>query len=487
MRTGIAILAVAIASLASAAGLPVAGRSAVLRTDRSGIAGARVTLRDAAIVAPFPDPRLGPTRIVLNGGAGSGQCRAVFTTDPARWRELRRGGVVVGYRHGGGDASAPGVRSILLRSGRIELRARGSDWPCATGAPQRLPLEVTIRVGGTRWCAAFGGAVAENRAGRFRATEAEPPSTCDDVKDDFTVATLNVLHGLFCPAGTSNCRLTDRIDLAFQWIAARGCPDVVTLQEVSDGVAALLPAHLGTTCPFTYGLSLVRTFGVDDEAILSRYPVDILESVRLYVNFRHVTFARMAHPLGPVDVFSTHLASGSDGAQNPCAAGCPAECVAAGAATVRECQAVQLANLVASRHDLPTPAVVTGDFNETPGSFVYAQMTGVGAIDTYLAAGNPECVPTTGIGCTSGRDDVSLLQLESTASNETERIDYVFAVPSTVPACTLDGPGDGDGDGVATRLFADEPNPGAATCGAAPAAICWPSDHVGTQADLNCG
>lgn len=481
MRTGIALLLLAIAAPSFAVGLPVAGRTLALRADR-----AQVALRDAAIVA-FPDPRVGPTRFVLNGGSGEGQCRAVFTTDPARWREIRRGGMVVGYRHGGGDALAPGVRSILLRPGRIELRARGGAWPCATGAAQRLPLEVAIRVGGTRWCAAFGGAVRENRAGRFRAIDAPAPRTCDDVKDDLTVATLNILHGLVCPVGTANCRLAERVDLAFQWIAARGCPDVVTLQEVSDAVAALLPARLGAACPFSYHLALVRTFGVDDEAVLSRYPLASVESIRLHANFRHVTFTQIAHPLGPVDVFSTHLASGSDGAQTPCAAGCPAECVVAGATNVRDCQAVQLANLVASRHDLPTPAVVTGDFNETPGSFVYGQMTALGAVDTHLAAGNPECVPATGSGCTSGREDSALVQLESTASNETERIDYVFALPSTLPGCTLDGPADADGDGVATRLFADEPNPFAPTCGPAPDAICWPSDHVGAQADLNCG
>jgi len=40
---------------------------------------------------------------------------------------------------------------------------------------------------------------------------------------------------------------------------------------------------------------------------------------------------------------------------------------------------------------------------------------------------------------------------------------------------------------VATRIFADDPNPFAPTCGPAPDAICWPSDHEGAQVDLNCG
>ena len=50
----------------------------------------------------------------------------------------------------------------------------------------------------------------------------------------------------------------------------------------------------------------------------------------------------------------------------------------------------------------------------------------------------------------------------------------------------IEAAGDPDGDGVATRLFADEPNPFSPSCGAAPDPICWSSDHTGVQADVNC-
>jgi hypothetical protein len=97
-------------------------------------------------------------------------------------------------------------------------------------------------------------------------------------------------------------------------------------------------------------------------------------------------------------------------------------------------------------------------------------------------------VPATGAGCTSGRDDSSLGQMESPALNENERIDYAFLVPAVAPTCfvTLDSPTDGDGDGTATRLFADLPNPADPSCGPAPAEICWPSDHIGTEVDVAC-
>src|SRR5262249_8891688 len=159
-----------------------------------------------------------------------------------------------------------------------------------------------------------------------------------------------------------------------------------------------------------------------DEMILSRYPVVDSQSQLLEGNFRHVTFARLDHPVGPVDVITTHLASGSDGAQTPCVAPpsgtCPAECVAAGATTRRGCQGVRVAALVAGRHDVATPAVVVGDLNVSAGSFVYNHLVGQGWIDSYLAAGNPECDPGTGVGCTSGRIDNNLTDLESPLGHE---------------------------------------------------------------------
>src|SRR4030095_7728349 len=105
---------------------------------------------------------------------------------------------------------------------------------------------------------------------------------------------------------------------------------------------------------------------------------------------------------------------------------CPAECVAAGAATVRQCQAVQLANHVAVAHDVDPPAFILGDFNATPGSFEYDQLaTSLGATDTFVAAGNAECVPATGVGCTSGRIDDALTDLEATALGGGDGLDFV--------------------------------------------------------------
>jgi len=488
-RLVLAVVAVAVPALAGAADLPLAGRRLALRAHAAKRIAA-IDLQDPALVPPFPDPREGAS-LIISGGAGAGQCRVEIPLDSGGWEAIRGDGPGRGYRYRKDAPGTQGVRRIAIRPGRIAIRARGQGWPCdLSAASERLPVTVVLRLATRRLCAAFDApSVLRNTAGRFRTRAATAPAACP--KTDLTVATLNVLHGLFCPAPSASCRLAERVDLLFQWIAARGCPDVVTLQEVSSIVAGLVPAHLATACPFPYQSIYQPTFNVDDEMILTRYPVAATGLQKLVVGFRHVLFARIDHPIGPVDVFSTHLASGSDGAGQSCASvDCPPECVAAGALTVRQCQGVQAANYVLAQHTVPTPAVFTGDFNESPGTFVYQQLTIVHPwLDTHLAAGNAECQPATGTGCTSGRADEDLSQLESPTVNENERIDYIFLVPpapASLCGATLDGPTDGDGDGTATRLFADQPNPFAGPCGPAPAQICWPSDHEGAELDLGC-
>jgi endonuclease/exonuclease/phosphatase family metal-dependent hydrolase len=395
-----------------------------------------------------------------------------------------------GWRYQDPRGTAGGVRRIVLRPGLVTVTAGGRRWPCDLAADvQRLPVSVVLRIAETRYCAALGaGAVRRNAKRRLTAERAPAPAACPATS--VSAADLNVLHGVTCPPGTASCRLEERVDLLFRWIAASGCPDVVTLQEVSTQVLPLVTARLARPCSFAYQAVSVQGSTFDNEVILTRYPAPIVESEVLFGDFRHLLFARIDHPLGPLDVFTTHLAASTDGATDACTApDCPSECAAAGAATRRDCQAVQVAALVAERHTLPTPALVSGDFNEPPNSFVYRHLVGRGWRDTYLDAGNPECDPATGVGCTSGREDRQLDQLESPALNESERIDFIFLVPGGASApCTptIEPAGDPDGDGARTALFADAPNPFAPGCGPAPAAVCWPSDHVGTQLDGAC-
>jgi endonuclease/exonuclease/phosphatase family metal-dependent hydrolase len=313
-------------------------------------------------------------------------------------------------------------------------------------------------------------------------------SSSRDERPVVTLANLNLLHGIFCPPESDRCRLPERVELFLQFVVQRGCPDVVTLQEIWPPTVELLEPRLADLCPEPYMLVQgADRPGVDDETILTRYPVLEVEQLVLFGGFRRVLFARIDHPIGPLDVFTTHLASGSDGAQEPCGDDCPAECVAAGASNVRDCQAVQTADFVESRHDVPGPALLAGDFNETPGTFVYEQFVGRGWTDTYLAAGNPECGPEGGVGCTAGRADEDLTELETPLINEDVRIDFIFLVPPAPGGTCQPSLVTVDKDLAAgTRLFADVPNPFGEVCGPLPGAICWPSDHIGTQVGFNC-
>jgi endonuclease/exonuclease/phosphatase family metal-dependent hydrolase len=488
------LLVLAVGVGTAAADLPVAGRSLRLVAP-SAAAGRRITFRsevDPALAGPFPDPTGGATLRIFAGN-GPGQCRVDAVLDPSSWSPIGDDGTTRGWRYADRTAAAAGVRKILLRrvagGGKLLVKLTGSGVPCDLAAAQHLPVTIELDVGETRYCSSFDDPVVKNQPGRFKATRAPAPAACLD--RDVTIADLNILHGLDCASTSGQCRLEDRIDLLGQWIVARGCPDVVALQEVISIIAPLSVPELVAdklldVCPHPYELTYIQTNGFDDAIFLTRYPVLDASVTPLDGGFRYVLHARLDHPVGPVDLFTTHLASSSDGATNPCGASCPAECVAVGATTVRECQAEQTALVVEAQHDVPGPAFLMGDMNAEPGEFEIDRFTSRGWIDTYLAAGNGECDPLTGLGCTGGRSEA---QLEEPDLNVDERIDYVFLIPSGVGgACAdvVDGPADGDGDGIATRLFADAPNPFAPSCGPLPDPICWPSDHVGVQSDVDC-
>jgi endonuclease/exonuclease/phosphatase family metal-dependent hydrolase len=497
-----ATLALAPHAAVAVTAIPIAGKVLKLRASQNDPGRRRMVFSsavDPAIATPFPDPTAGASLLVFASNA-AGQCRADVALDPGSWQPIRGDGANNGWKYKDANGGAGGVFKIVLKrrgaGGLIVIKARGSAFPCGLEASmQHEPIAVVLRVDDSRYCASFTNAnVRDDRIGSFKAKDAAAPLACPD--SDLTVATLNILHGLFCPAPTANCRLVDRLNLLRQWIAARGCPDAIALQEVFDinpgtTMVPLIQAILPTACSPAYEVVFIHGNGFDDSLLLSRYPTLETEVHPLYIGFRNVLRVRIDHPIGPVDLFSTHLASGSDGGSNPCGTGqpCPQECIDAGAVTVRDCQAVQLGDFVELAHDVETPAIVMGDFNRQPGSFIYDQMVNRGWPDTYLAAGNAECVPLTGVGCTSGREDEALTDMESPALNVDERIDYIFLVPpgpGSSCSAVLDSSSDGDGDGTGTRLFAADPNPFSLTCGPSPDPMCWASDHSGVEVDVNC-
>jgi endonuclease/exonuclease/phosphatase family metal-dependent hydrolase len=338
-----------------------------------------------------------------------------------------------------------------------------------------------------------------------------------------TLANLNILHGFDCdppaPADGNQCRVRERVALLREHLIAQGCLDLVTLQEVINAefaptaqgqpvesiillIEAELP-NLAAVCGFTYQmvykpLLTVALSEIDEEVILSRYPVLQIGTRNLYgtlydqttgngIFARHALYARIDHPSGEVDVYTTHLASGSDFATSECVSGsCPMECNSGG--TVRACQAEQLALYVEQTRGTDNLALITGDFNAVPDSSEYLSMTSRGWLDSHIVADQPECDSASGIGCTGGRES-SAEDLEDPALKVDRRIDYIFVVlPEGDGSCIASIESDltGTYDVTAAGLFAAEPNPFSENCGSPPNPMCWVSDHSGNLARLSC-
>lgn len=338
-----------------------------------------------------------------------------------------------------------------------------------------------------------------------------------------TITNLNILHGFDCdppaPAEGDQCRVRERVALLKEHLIVAGCPDLVTLQEVIntefaptaqnqalESILLLIEAELpslAAACGFTYQmvykpLLTVAIAEVDEELLLSRYPVlqsgtKILhgalynETTGALAFARHVLHARIEHPSGEVDVYTTHLASDSDFATGICAAQfCPMECNSED--TYRACQAEQLALYVEQTRGFNNLALITGDFNAVPASTEYLSMTNRGWLDSHLIAEQDECDGSTGNGCTSGRNS-SAEDLENPALNVDRRIDYIFvALPQDNGACVaaVGGELSGSYEISDAGLFAAQPNPFSANCGSPPNPLCWVSDHSGNHAQVSC-
>ena len=392
---------------------------------------------DPAVAAPFSEPRNGAT-FFLGTSSASGQCRLEISFLPSRWSPINGNGAQHGYTYL--ESGARGLLTATYALGRIRCwrvarwraattrsrNRRRSAWSCAS---RRAQLRRARRQRRT------------NLPALFAANNAPAPERCSDA--DATVANLNILHGHACdpptPADGDQCRVVERIELLLDHIVAAGCPDVVTMQE--HVVKAFLTA--GTDDPLPLPIPVPVTKGpLDNTVQLIRDRLPDLESScgflydvvfdpenpdpesqpeprrrrgddprRATPRWRRRSrpvHARRAvlrapravradrSPARPARCLHHHLSSSSDnggdcagcsfellpGVPSPA---CPAECDPSKSARV--CQAVQLAQLVASTHDVPQPAIVTGDFNSPtnapPEDATLAELTGLGWIDTY--------------------------------------------------------------------------------------------------------
>jgi hypothetical protein len=112
-------------------------------------------------IAPSEDPAALGASLVVSSLDPAGGSTGTIDLAPDRWRELRKGGELVGYRYRDLARSRGGVWQVVLRDGRLAIHARGPAWTRQTlGAAGEV--WVHLSVGAEGWCGAFSD---DRRAG----------------------------------------------------------------------------------------------------------------------------------------------------------------------------------------------------------------------------------------------------------------------------------------------------------------------------------
>ncbi len=298
-------------------------------------------------------------------------------------------------------------------------------------------------------------------------------------KDDLRIVTMNILHGIVCPNAPDDCQGDDRVALLGRQLQAAKCPPVVALQEIAPRTYDRI-----TAAPWVkqckYEVVWHNMPLIDRELVLTTLPVTSQKLTVLAGNFRSAYRVDLRSKLGPLALVVSHQDGDPEpGDPEPCnPADCPPECPAE--VTISACQTIQAKAIASEGGGSKTIRVLTGDFNVTATSQRYQSIVADGWVDSHLAAGNPECDPTTGVQCTSGRQDMNTDDLKNPASKETERIDFLFVKGSRSCKARFDTPKDRDKDGLGTGLFADQP------AANGPGGLVYLSDHTGVGADLSC-
>jgi endonuclease/exonuclease/phosphatase family metal-dependent hydrolase len=280
------------------------------------------------------------------------------------------------------------------------------------------------------------------------------------------VVNQNLLHGNACPADSNRCDLPDRVNLFFRQLFGRdhSCPELVAIEEANPQTVAELRKGAGIC---GYRVVYDDDPGQDREVVLATGLVLGSERRRLAGPLRTALWVRVATNAGPVDLVATHLASSSD--DRPCdRSTCPPPCKASD--TLNACQGREAAAFLREKLGPHSVGVLAGDLNAHPNEPTIRAIAAAGLIDTHLATHNAECAPKTGVNCTSGRIDDSLVDMTNAFSKQTERIDYVFIDPNS--RCTL---------GTPSGLFAAAGGPSGKRN-----SLVFPADHSGVIATIRC-
>jgi hypothetical protein len=283
------------------------------------------------------------------------------------------------------------------------------------------------------------------------------------------MVTLNVSNGVFCAPETDSCQATDRAEMTARAVEAANCPELVGFQEVGPRQPDALPLAMTRVCKGRYELAWEGGINSPDRAmVFTTLPILDRGFLDLAAFPWEAYWVRVDAPMGPIDFLTAHFAFRAN--NPPCdETVCPPVCAAG--IPANECHAIEVVTALDADRAGAVLQIVSGDLNARPGSPTLATFESAGYVDTWLAAGEPECDATTGRGCTGDRErpQNALDGLDVADGRYTERIDFVLARPGT--GCTMD---------TSVSPFVAEPL-------AKPfRGLYWPSDHAGVLAELTC-
>jgi endonuclease/exonuclease/phosphatase family metal-dependent hydrolase len=280
------------------------------------------------------------------------------------------------------------------------------------------------------------------------------------------VVTQNILHGNACATDTDLCRIGARVDLFAKQLEVGGCPEIVGVEEANPRFVKEARRALPSVCGGRYRIVYDGDPSEDREVVLTTDPILGSERTHVAGPLRTAYWVRVKSAAGPVDVVVTHLASDSD--NGPCdRTTCPPPCQATD--QIGTCGGRLAAAFLDRKRDPHSVAIFMGDLNAHPNDETVKALLADGYVDTFAAVGNAECDPKTGVNCTSGRVDTSLVDLTNPNAKESERIDYVFLAPT--PRCRVGKP---------SGVFAPSGRPVGKN------GLVFPSDHAGVEATMAC-
>ena len=294
------------------------------------------------------------------------------------------------------------------------------------------------------------------------------PTTTVPGSEPVRALTLNVLHGLFCAAETDFCQAPDRAEMIARAVEVADCPELVGFQEIGPRQPEVLPPAMDRVCGGRYELAWQGNSSPDRTMVFTTLPIVDRGFLDLAAFPWEAYRVRVEAPMGPVDFLTTHFASSAN--NPPCdATVCPPTCP--DGIPSNECNAIEVVTALDAAREGAVLQIASGDLNARPDSPTLATFETAGFVDSWLAAGEPECDGATTRGCTGGRDrpENALDGLDVREGRYSTRIDYVLARPG--PRCTMN---------AAAAPFAAEPLTTVFR------GLYWPSDHAGVLAELTC-